>query len=85
MATYGDAIKEHARIAAQLYKSKLAEIEKLAGFAISPDGSNSASSRDDVKRYLLAIQSVGGMVGFTSAKMVVANAINKQGLPPVGL
>lgn len=85
MATYGDAIKEHARIAAQLYKSKLAEIEKIAGFAIAADGSNSASSSDDVKRYLQAIQTVGGLVGLTSAKMVVTNAINKQGLPPVGL
>jgi hypothetical protein len=85
MATYGDAIKEHARIAAQLYKNKLAEIEKIAGFAIAADGSNSASSGDDVKRYLQAIQTVGGLVGLTSAKMVVTNAINKQGLPPVGL
>jgi hypothetical protein len=85
MATYGDAIKEHARIAVQIYKSKLAEIEKIAGFAISQDGSNSASSGDDVKRYLQAIQSVGGMVGATSAKLVVTNAINKQGLPPVAL
>jgi hypothetical protein len=83
MATYGDAIKEHARIAVQLYKSKLPEIEKIAGFAIAADGSNSASSGDDVKRYLQAIQSAGGMVGFTSAKLVVMNAINKLGLAGV--
>ncbi|MBI5855015.1 MAG: hypothetical protein HZB35_07270 [Nitrospirae bacterium] len=83
MATYGDAIKEHARIAVQIYKSKLPEIEKIAGFMISPDGSNTACSCEDVKRYLQAIQSAGGMVGFTSAKMVVTNAIHKAGLPPV--
>lgn len=84
-ATYRDVVKEHARIAAQIYKAKLVEIEKLAGFRIFPDGDNSASTAEDVKRYLAAIQAVGGTVSFTSAKMVLSNAVHKLGLPPVHL
>jgi len=82
-ATYSDAVREHARIAAQLYKARLDEIQKLAGFSILPDGANMAATGEDVKRYLQAIQTVGGMVSFNSAKMVVTNAIHKLGLPPV--
>lgn len=82
-ASYRDAVKEHAKIAAQIYKAKLGEIEKLAGFRIFPDGDNTASTGEDVKRYLAAIQSVGGAVSFTSAKMVVTNAVHKLGLSPV--
>ena len=85
MATYSDAVKEHARNAARIYKEKLAEIERLAGFTILPDGSNAASTADDVRRYVMAIQSVGGLVGYTSAKMQVRNAILKLGLAPVTL
>ncbi|MEW6544869.1 MAG: hypothetical protein AB1411_14825 [Nitrospirota bacterium] len=83
MADYSDAIREHTKMAAQLYKTRLPEIEKLAGFSIFPDGSNTASKAEDVKRYLLAIQTVGGAVSFTSAKMVVTNAIHRLGLAPV--
>ena len=83
MATYSDAIKAHARNAVKIYKEKLAEIERLAGFKILPDGSNAASTAEDVQRYVTAIQSVGGLVGYTSAKMQVRNAILKLGLAPV--
>lgn len=83
MATYGDAVKEHARNAARIYKEKWAEIERLAGFKILPDGTNTASTSDDVQRYIKAIESVGGFVGYTSAKMQITNAILKHGLPPV--
>ncbi len=83
MATYGEAIMEHARIAARLYRARLPEIERLCGFAIAPDGSNAAASAEDVKRYLQAISTVGGTVSFNSAKMVVTNAIHKLGLAPV--
>lgn len=83
MSTYSDAIKEHARNAAKIYKEKWAEIERLAGFKILPDGSNAASTSEDVQRYVTAIQSVGGFVGYTSAKMQVTNAILKLGLAPV--
>ena len=82
MATYSDAVKEHARNAVKIYKEKLAEIERLAGFKIQPDGSNTASTSEDVQRYVMAIQSVGGLVGYTSAKMQVRNAILRMSLPP---
>ena len=85
MPDYTDAIKEHAKMATQIYKARIAEIEKLAGFKIFPDGSNTASKGEDVKRYLQAIQTVGGAVSFISAKMVITNAIAKFGLAPVSL
>ncbi len=85
MLTYSDAVKEHARNAVKIYKEKWAEIERLAGFKILPDGSNTASTSEDVQRYVKAIQSVGGFVGYTSAKMQVTNAILKMGLAPVPL
>lgn len=83
MATYSDVVKEHAKNAAKIYKEKLAEIERLAGFKILPDGTNTASTADDVQRYVMAIQSVGGLVGYTSAKMQIKHAILKLGLAPV--
>lgn len=85
MAMYSDAIKEHARNATQLYKDKWAEIEKLAGFKILPDGTNTASRPEDVQCYVKAIQSVVGNVAYVSAKMQITNAIHQLGLTPVSL
>jgi hypothetical protein len=83
MATYSDAVKAHAQNASKIYKEKWAEIERLAGLKILPDGTNTASTADDVQRYVKAIQAVAGLVGYTSAKMQVRNAILKLGLAPV--
>lgn len=85
MATYSDAVKEHAHNAVRIYKEKWAEVERLAGFKILPDGTNAASTADDVQRYVKAIQTVAGLVGYTSAKMQITNAIMKHGLGPVTL
>lgn len=85
MPGYADAIKEHATIAARIHAAKLAEIEQRAGFQISKDGTNTATNGEDVKRYLQAIRAIGGMIAYTSAKMVVTNAIHKLGLPAVPL
>lgn len=84
-ASYNAAIKEHARLTAQIYKARLDEIQKLAGFTISADGSNTAATGEDVRRYLKAVQTVGGPVAFISAKLLVTNAIHKLGLRPVSL
>ncbi|MBI5411249.1 MAG: hypothetical protein HZA21_04575, partial [Nitrospirae bacterium] len=46
MATYGDAIKEHARLAVQLYRTRLPEIEQQSGLTLLPDGHCIASTAD---------------------------------------
>jgi hypothetical protein len=84
MANYRDAISEHARIALRLYKPRLGELEKLSGLRFSDDGSCLAATAPDVTRYLDAIKAIGGQVSYISAKMVIANALRKLGLPPVG-
>lgn len=84
-ATYADVIKEHARLALQIYKGRLPELQQLSGLQFGPDGSNTARTQEDVQRYLSAVKSLGGPVSYISAKMVLTNAINKFGLPPVAL
>lgn len=85
MPNYADAIKEHAKIAVQIYKVRLGELETQSGLKFFSDGTSSASTAQDVQRYLQAIKAVGGQVSYISAKMVITNAIHKLGLPPVAL
>jgi hypothetical protein len=85
MPTYGDAIKEHAKIAVQLYKPRLPELEAKSGLKFFPDGTCTGTTAQDVERYLQAIKAIGGPVSYTSAKLVLMNAIAKLGLPAVAL
>lgn len=85
MPTYGDAIKEHAKVALNLYKNRIQELETHCGLKFMPDGSCAATAAQDVQRYLQGIKALGGLVSYTSAKMVIGNAIHKLGLPPVAL
>jgi hypothetical protein len=85
MPSYADAIKEHAKIAVQIYKARLSELEAQSGLKFLSDGTCPASTGQDVQRYLDAIKALGGQVSYISAKMVIANAIHKLGLPPVAL
>lgn len=71
MADYAEAVKAHARVAVQVYKQKLSEIEKLAGFKIFPNGGNGAKTGEDAKRYVRAIQTVCGPTAYVSAKLLI--------------
>lgn len=79
-SAYADALKEHARIAVRLYTAQLPELQRLSGLQFTEDGSNTAETPEDLKRYLLAIKAIGGPVAYLSARMVLMNAINKRGL-----
>lgn len=83
MPNYGDAIKEHAKIAVQLYKARLPELEAQSGLKFCPDGTCTATTAQDVQRYLQAIQALAGQVGYISAKMIIRNAVHRLGLPPL--
>ncbi len=84
-STYADAVKEHARIAVQLYQTRVPELAQLSGLHVSADGSNTAGTAEDVRQYLDAIKTIGGPVAYISARLLLTNAINKRGLSPVAL
>ncbi len=70
----------HAVRAALLYKDRWAELERLCGFRIAADGTNGATSPQDVERYLKAVETVGGPVAVVSARLVIKKAAAEAGL-----
>jgi hypothetical protein len=82
---YADAVKAHARHAVILYKAKIPQLERLTGLKFSPDGSNTATTVEDVQHYLTAIKAIAGQVAFISAKLLLTNTLRKQGHQKVHL
>ena len=78
---YADLIKVHAQQFAKLFADKVPELQSAAGFRISSDGNNSASSPADVVRYIEAVKRVGGEVSATSAKLAIRNMAQKDNIP----
>lgn len=74
VTTYNDVIKTHAARAVFLYKNRLAELQQVSGLTIGPDGNNTARTKEDVLRYLKAIEVVGGPVAVVSARLVMKKA-----------
>ncbi len=80
MASYEPVVRAHASKAVVLYRQRLAELERLAGFPIAPDGSNGARSKEDARRYLAALDQVAGSVAVVSARLVMRRAAMENGL-----
>ena len=78
---YSQIVKTHAESFAKIYGHKLAEVESLAGIKIGPDGSNSASSPNDVMKYLGAIKQIAGDMIYNSAKIILKSAAQKESVP----
>ncbi len=83
MANYSDAVKEHALIVLELYKSKVSQIQSSSGLRIFTDGTILIRDSEDVKKYLSAIKTVCGPIPYVSAKLMITNAIRKLNLPPL--
>lgn len=80
MAGYADVVASHAKRAMALYKNRAGDLQRLSGLSIAPDGTNNAKTREDVVRYLKALEQVGGPVAIVSARLVMKQAAKAQGL-----
>lgn len=81
-AGYAEVVAVHAKKAMVLYKTKTEMLRQYSGLQIAEDGSNNAHSREDVMRYLQALEKVGGPVAVISARMVMKQAAIANGLDP---
>lgn len=80
MSGYDEVIAAHAPRAKKLYATKWDELLTMSGLKINDDGSNNASSVNDVKKYLTAIEALCGNVGVTSARLAMKNKASSIGL-----
>lgn len=78
---YAEVVTVHAKNFAKIYPEKLAELQSLCGITISADGTNTASSPGDVVKYVRAVKQIAGEVSYTSARLSVKNAAQKENLP----
>lgn len=77
---YGDVIKAHASRAVFLYKNRVEELERLSGLTFAGDGSNNGATKQDVTRYLKAVEAVGGTVAAVSARLLMRKVALEMGL-----
>lgn len=80
VSTYADVVRLHASRAVLLCRDRLGELERLAGFAIAPDGSNGARSAEDVERCVRPVETVAGPVAAISARLLLRRAATEAGL-----
>lgn len=78
---YAEVVKAHAQNFAKTYPGKLAELQSLSGIRVSADGTNTASSLADVAKYVQAVKQIAGDVSYTSAKIALRNAAQKEQVP----
>lgn len=78
---YGDVVKTHAQQFVKLFPDKVADVARSAGLQIQADGSNSAASPTDVLRYVEAVRKIGGDVAYTSARLTIRSAAQRENLP----
>ncbi len=80
VGNYGDVIRAHASRAVLLYKNRVGDLERLSGLTLAGDGSNSGASKQDVVRYLKAVEAVGGTVAAVSARLLMKKVAMDMGL-----
>jgi carbon monoxide dehydrogenase subunit G len=78
---YPDIVKAHAQGFIKAFADKLEELKSLSGLKVAPDGSNNASTPADVLKYVEAVKQLGGNVAFTSAKIILRSAAQKERIP----
>ena len=79
-AKYGELVKSHASQFAKLFPDRIGELQAAAGIKITADGANTATSPEDVARYVEAVRRVGGEVPYTSARMAIRNRAQQENL-----
>ncbi len=80
-AKYAEVVKAHAQNFAKIYPGHLTELQSLSGITIAPDGTNTASSPADVVKYVQAVKQLAGEVSYTSARLSIKNAAQRESLP----
>jgi carbon monoxide dehydrogenase subunit G len=78
---YAQVVKAHAQNFAKTYPGKLAELQSLSGVNVSPDGTNTASSPAEVLKYIQAVKQLAGDVSYTSARLALRGAAQKENVP----
>lgn len=83
---WGEVVRAHLAFAGRVYGPEdLQRVAVACGLSLAADGSNSASTYDDVARYMAAVQKVLGETAFVSAKLTAMNKARTLGLRPPGL
>jgi carbon monoxide dehydrogenase subunit G len=80
-AKYAELVKMHAVQFAKLFPDKVGELGAAAGLTIRPDGGNTASSPEDLARYIEAVKRIGGDVSYTSARLMIRNNAQQANVP----
>jgi hypothetical protein len=78
---YAEVVKAHAQNFARIYPQQLAELQSLSGVRVAADGTNTASSPTDVVKYAQAVKQIAGDVSYTSARLALKNAAQRENLP----
>ena len=78
---YSELVQAHATQFSKLYPAKLAELQAAVGFGIKADGTNTATSPEDVVRYLDAVKRLAGDVAHTSARLTIRNLAQRENVP----
>jgi hypothetical protein len=83
---WGEVVRAHLVFAARIYSpAELQRVARVARLTIGGDGQNSATSYEDVARYLAAVEATFGQTAFVSAKLTAMNKARSLGLRPPGL
>jgi hypothetical protein len=81
IVSWDKIVARHLVLAGRIYDAQqIAQLGKLSGLALQPDGRNSAKHAGDVKRYLEAVRQVCGEIAFASAKLQCTVAAKEHGL-----
>jgi carbon monoxide dehydrogenase subunit G len=78
---YAEIVKTHAVGFLKAFAGKLEELNSLSGLRVTPDGSNSAASPADIMKYVEAVKQIGGGMAYTSARIILRGAAQKERIP----
>ncbi|MDA8065895.1 MAG: hypothetical protein M0031_10420 [Thermaerobacter sp.] len=79
-AAYQEVVRVHAAKAMLLYRDQLDRLLEGSGLLIGAGGRNSASSKEDVRHYLSAVEQVGGHVAAAAARLMMKRVARELGL-----
>jgi len=82
---YAEIVKAHVEVYAKFYAEKLPELQSVSGIKISADGNNNAASPGDVVKYREAVKRVAGATLYNTARVILKNAAQSEGVPLPGL
>jgi len=81
MSNWNEVIRLHALLLQRMYPpEKIKLVSEESGITISPDGSNSANSYGDLKKYVDAIGIACGPIAKVSGKIHIEKSMRALGL-----